>query len=681
MKSPLLPFALIGWLVLFCRAETGGQENSTFNAERFIEWLSEEMEEESDISHWLEELVLLSENPLDINSASVEELLRIPFLDEVTAGNIVEYRQKAGLFQTMSELTSVKGIGRELAGKIAAFTIIAFPGNRDYLKTGGRDYARQQVLLKGWQSFPKPAGYYPKGDKPPAFQGGPQKLYARYLFQKGKSLQAGITGENDPGEPFFRGTNPYGFDFYSFHLAFRINDRVPGIIAGDYSVRTGQGLVLSQGFSMGKSAEVIQSSRPAGQVRPYTSTGENFFFRGAAASFRFGNIRSHLFLSGKKSDGNLKTDETGRITFSSLQNSGYHRTLSEIEDKNSVRHLVSGFIAGITSGNLFAGINILYEQFQYPFIRGDQLYQRFMFRGRENLNFSFDYRYIPGKYQFFGEMAISRSGGVAMIHGMQGRLHDQLNISMVFRHYGVSYHSTWGNAFGEGSTIANETGFYFGLKAFPFPKITLSGYADWFRFPWITYSTAGPSSGYDYFVQGDWRYSRKLNVYVRWKTKFKATKVKNSNFYEDLGQRKDGYRLNLRYQLSDRLFVRSRIEHSRFELTGVETGFMVFQDVGWTPSRYPLSVTTRLMWFSTEGYHSRIYAYENDLLYNFSTISVFGDGFRVYINTKAKLSDGLECWLKAGSTLYSGQETISSGHGKIDGNRKSEVKIQLRYRF
>jgi hypothetical protein len=681
MSKHLLPNVLLCWLVLLSLTETAGQEYSAFSSDRFIEWLSEEMDEEADLSQWLEELVFLSENPLNINSASLEELLRIPFLDEITAGNILEYRRRAGLFQTKSELTSVAGIGRELAEKVSAFTVVSVPEKSNYMKYSGRDYARQQILLKGWQSFPKPAGYYPKGDKPPAFQGSPRKLYARYLFQKGKNLQAGFTGENDPGEPFFRGANPYGFDFYSFHLVFRLSNLVPEIFAGDYSVRAGQGLVLSQGFSMGKSAEVIQASRPGAQVRPYTSTGENFFFRGAAASFRLGKMRSHIFMSGKKSDGNLKTDESGRTIFTSLQNSGYHRTLSEIEDKNSVRHLVSGFITGITSGNFSVGANMLYEQFQYPFIRGDQLYQRFMFRGRENFNFSLDYRYIPGKYQFFGEMAMSRSGGVATLHGVQGRLHDQLMISMLFRHYGVKYHSTWGNAFGEGSGNANETGFYFGLKAFPFPRITLSGYGDWFHFPWITYSSAGPSSGYEYFVQGDWRYSRKLNAYMRFKTKSKASKVKNSNFYEDHGLRRDGFRFNIRYQLNERLFIRSRIEYSRFVLSGSEIGYMAFQDIGWTPTRYPLSVTTRFMWFSTEGYNSRIYAYENDLLYNFSTISVFGDGLRTYINTKAKLSDGLECWLKAGSTLYSGQETISSGHGKIDGNRKTEVKIQLRYRF
>jgi len=649
--------------------------------DNLIETLTEDMEEESDMSVWLEELQVLYENPINLNSASLEELMRIPFLNEISAASILEYRKKTGKFLSVFELASIENIGRDLAEKISFFVTTdadpVMPSDRKAYKPG----AQHQLLVKGWQTIPKSAGYLPKNDKPPAYQGGPQKLYARYLLQKGAGFQAGITGDRDPGEEFFKGSNPYGFDFYSAHVSFRVNDLMPQIIVGDFVARTGQGLVIWQGFTLGKSAEVLQVSKSLSQIRPYTSTDENFFFRGVATTLQKGNLRSHLFVSHKKSDGNLVFADDGSITFSSLQTSGYHRTLSEIDDKNSVGHTVAGSIINYTIDKVKFGVNLLYERFQYPFVRGNQLYQKFLFSGQENYNGSVDYRWVSGKYQFYGEAAMSRSGGVSLLQGLDARLHDQFNLAMIFRHFGKNYHSTWANAFGENSRAINETGFYAGFRAYPAPKIILSGYADWFYSPWINYATIGPTRGYEFLLQVDYRHSRKLSAYSRIRYKSKADKNKADNLYYDEFANRTNFRTHFRYQISDQFFLRTRVEYVWFEYLNRENGLLVFQDAGWSPSKPNLSAVARLAWFRTDSYNSRVYAYENDLLYNFSTLSFYGEGIRAYLNVRYNILNGLDGWFKIAQTIYSDRDVISSGNSLIDGNRKTEVKIQFRYRF
>jgi len=108
---------------------------------------------------------------------------------------------------------------------------------------------------------------------------------------------------------------------------------------------------------------------------------------------------------------------------------------------------------------------------------------------------------------------------------------------------------------------------------------------------------------------------------------------------------------------------------------------MVFQDVQYSPVKIPLNLSARLAWFNTESYNSRIYAYENDLLYTFAVPAFFGKGFRGYLNLKYKISEKAEIWFKLANTWQSGAESISSGYNEIGGNQKTELKFQLRLKM
>ncbi|UCD39089.1 MAG: helix-hairpin-helix domain-containing protein [Fidelibacterota bacterium] len=54
------------------------------------------------------------ERPLDINHAGIDELQVLPGIGPVLAKKIVVYRKKNGYFQTVQDLTKVKGIGPKL---------------------------------------------------------------------------------------------------------------------------------------------------------------------------------------------------------------------------------------------------------------------------------------------------------------------------------------------------------------------------------------------------------------------------------------------------------------------------------------------------------------------------------------------------------------------------------------
>lgn len=51
--------------------------------------------------------------PINLNTATAEELIAVPGIGEVTAGRILEYRAQIGRFESVDELLEVKGIGEK----------------------------------------------------------------------------------------------------------------------------------------------------------------------------------------------------------------------------------------------------------------------------------------------------------------------------------------------------------------------------------------------------------------------------------------------------------------------------------------------------------------------------------------------------------------------------------------
>ena len=60
-----------------------------------------------------------SEEPIDINTASVEELQRLPGIGPVLASRIVEHRHRHGLFKRTQDVVIVRGMSAKLYRRIA----------------------------------------------------------------------------------------------------------------------------------------------------------------------------------------------------------------------------------------------------------------------------------------------------------------------------------------------------------------------------------------------------------------------------------------------------------------------------------------------------------------------------------------------------------------------------------
>ncbi len=672
------------WLFVFILLSTismAQETDKTNMLEAIIESQLDNMDEETYASLVIEDLEYFAEHPININATNATELSRLYLLNDIQIENLLNYIHEFGPVYSIYELNTIDGFNPDLLNKLNLFIWFGPKEKTQEKFSESFKYTDQQLLLRTLGTTQKARGYNPNDEGKTPYEGNQFRYYSRYKFEAGDHFSMGITAEKDPGEAFFGGSNKSGFDFYSGHASINFKGVVQNITVGDYIVRAGQGLVLWQGFTTGKSVYTLDISKTAQGVRPYTSVDENLFFRGTAASFKYKKASLSLFYSSKNTDANQIISDEGNPEFTSLQTSGYHRTESEIEDERSVHRTTTGAVAGYTFRYLKLGATFVYERFNLPYAAGTQLYQKFRFTGKENYTGGLNYLFSKEKYQLFGEAARSKSSGNAFLQGAIANLTDQLGFSVLFRHFDKNYHAFWANTFAEGSNISNETGIYFGTKILPVKYVTLNAYSDFYRSEWFNYSTAGPAQGWDIFAQASVVFSEKFEFYLRYKNEEKEQKFRPEERYINLPEKIQHLRVHFQFHPTDFLTLKTRLENAFYSGEEKENGILVFQDVGLEPEKFPLKSIVRFAWFSTDSYNSRIYAYENDLLYTFSIPAYYGKGFRTYLNLNYKISPKVDVWIKIGNTHWNDRNTISSGYNEISGNNKTELKFQIRLKI
>jgi hypothetical protein len=146
---------------------------------------------------------------------------------------------------------------------------------------------------------------------------------------------------------------------------------------------------------------------------------------------------------------------------------------------------------------------------------------------------------------------------------------------------------------------------------------------------------------------------------------------------------KSSARAAIDWKLNRSIDFQQRVELSIYKKGSVaqEFGRLIYSDFNYHPPSSKVSGNVRVAYFDTPSYNSRIYAYEDDVLYG-SGFGLYADkGFKCYSNIRYRVTRKTDLSVRYAVIVYQGQESISSGLDEINGNMKSDVKIQLRYQF
>jgi hypothetical protein len=597
---------------------------------------------------------------------------------------------------TIYELPLVYGFTDELARRIEPFVTVIPAANRE-LKTEPAGFLKQtehKLFIRASGILQKQTGYTDVPDSvleknPNArYPGSPVKFYTRYAFQYKDRIQAGYTAEKDAGEEFFKGSNPQGFDFNSAYIQISNTWKMKELILGDYMAGFGQGVNTWSGLAFEKSPDVMNLRRKTQGISRYSSTDENSFFRGLAATFDINRFEITGFVSIKNIDANISEMDSlseEPLSFSSFQTSGIHALPVQIEDENAIRETVFGGNFNCNFERSRVGFSATHYLFDAEFQKRDDPDDFYSFYGSHNTNYSVDYYVQLSKLSLFGEAGISNNMGFAMLNGALIDLKPPLTLSVLHRLYQKDYHALYANAFSENANTSNENGLYLGVLTYPFPSWTFSGYLDAFSFPWLRYNNTSPSAGYDYMLQVDYHMKDGLNAFMRFQGNHKPVDISGEDSGIDSTMHKMLYRLrfHFEYPVNQIISFQDRVEFSFSKTEGESLlkGFLVFHDVIFKPARFPVSLTFRYAMFDTDGWDPRIYAYEHDVLYSFSIPAYHDRGIRTYLNARYAVNKHLDFWLKISDTYYPQEQSIGSGLDEIEGKHRSDLRLQMRVRF
>jgi hypothetical protein len=647
----------------------------------------DDMETEDD--SYMQEMVQFQRNPINLNSADADDLKELKILSPMQVENLISYRTILGKFLNIYEIQAIPGWDINTIRKIRPYITVSqdvnlFNSMRDRFRGGNRT-----LLIRATQTLERSRGYL----LDPAvassyYPGAPQKLFVRYKYSYKNLLQYGFVGEKDPGEQFFKGPQKQGFDFYSAHFFLRNSGIIKSLALGDYTVNMGQGLTQWMNLAYKKGSDILSVKRESSVLRPYSSPGEINFHRGAGITIGKKNWAATIFGSYRKVDANFNAADTSQSFdefVSSLQTSGYHRTPGEAADKGSQTQIAFGGNFSYQFNRLHLGLNAIQYQFKYPLVKENYPYNFYALSGKSFGNYSVDYSYTYKNMHFFGEAAASDKKYAAVTSGLLISVANNVDMSFLYRNISKGYQSLYTNAFTEGTYPTNEKGFFSGISVRPNEAWRIDAYADMYKFPWLKFRIDAPTTGSDYLVQATYKPNKILEMSMRFKSETKSINYNPEDFNLNpvIPKPKLDWRTQLSYKISPQVTIRSRAEIVWFDnkADDASQGFLFYTDVFYAPQMSKFSGNVRLQFFQTDDYNNRLYTYESDVLYNFSIPVFYGTGYKYYVNLNYDVSKKISFWGKFARTIYPDQHTIGSGLDLINSNHKTEVKLQMMYRF
>lgn len=596
---------------------------------------------------YLEELKTLHENPININTATREDLLRLPFLDERQVEEIQAYIYLHGQMQTLGELRLMELLDDETR-KVLGLFVYAKEDKGD-AKSPLLGYLKQR--LDSRMDIPL---YYRKGYMDGSYAGDALYHRIRYTIGNSKHFKAGVRVEKDAGERYY---DSYGAYAQLSHIGC-----LSHVTVGDYRAGFGQGLVMGGGSMFGKSSLI---SRNQQGIRPMTSMDESSYLRGAALALRLGKeVEATALVSHRRLDATLNADGEVRT----LLSTGYHRTRSERDSKGDVSSTLVGGHLQWTHGTVALGSTGYYQQFDKTLNPGSQAYRRYYPRGNSFGVMGVNYGYLGYRLKLQGETAYStEQQGIATLNTATWSINRSYTLSMVQRFYGKQYYSFQARALSENSNVQDETGVLVRLQAQPWEGWQCVSYADFFYHPWPRYGMTHSSAGQE--------------VMTQWSYKPNAANLFTGQYQMKRKEKQDVMEVHHRLKLQ---WTYQPGEQWKWQTMGTmhhvleSLGYAVGETAQWNSPGEQWKMSAMLSYFHTQDYDSRVYQYEPSLYQTMSSGSYYGHGMHGVVAGRWKA--GNDRWMveaRMSSTCHFDKKEQSSGAQTIFSRWKNDIQIQI----
>lgn len=625
----------------------------------------------------LEELSTRLQEPVNLNTATREQLEQFPFLSDIQIEHLLAYIYIHGQMETIYELQLIEDMDRQTIQYLLPFVCIKAINNepafrwKTMLKSAAK-YGKNEVLTRMDIPFYKRKGYEHTYLGPAVYNS------VKYSFRYSDRLYAGVVAEKDAGEPFAALHNRYGYDYYSFYLLLKNCGRLKTLAVGNYRLSFGQGLVISTDYLMGKTIYASSFNNRSSGIKKHSSTDEYNYFRGIASTVA---LTKHWDISGFYSHRSLDGVITNEKIIS-VYKTGLHRSQKEADKKHLFTLQLTGGNVSYQQDRIRLGITGIYYVFNRPYEPELTGYSKYNIHGNNFYNLGIDYAYRWHRFSFQGETAIGKQGWASLNRFQYSPVQD-VQLMLIHRFYSYNYWAMFAHSFGEGSITQNEQGYYLGLETSPFAHWKFFASFDLFSFPWKRYRVNKSSRGMDGLVQTTFTPHTNLSMELKYRYKQKERDWTGSKGTLTLPIFHHQFRYRLNYSFKDVFSSRTTLDYNHFHSQdrAANIGYQVTQMISSQLPWARLFADVQGSYFFTDSYDSRVYAAEKGLLYTFYTPSFQGRGFRCSVRLRYELNKHWLFITKFGETVYLDRNEIGSGNDLIRGNKKADVQMQLRIKF
>jgi len=345
------------FLTIFQQYSFSQTDSAKIHIQEIIDELFNEPSVEIDHSDLYDKIEDLINNPIDLNEADIIDFQQIPSIDFLTAKAIIDYRNTVGKFRYKEDIFLITSITNEQKKKLYPFVKVKNEKKQNLNKAKDGKFLNKfkiklrSRILNDLQTR--------KGFIDGKFPGSKAKIYNRLLASY-NNYRIGVLTEKDPGENSFN-------DLNTFFVQIKNKKNITNIVAGDYTLEFGQGLVLWSPYGFAKGADAIYPVKKKNKnIIPHKSANENNFFRGIAATLRLNSFGLSLFYSGNKFDANLDSVSSDIL---STPINGLHRTTTEIRKRKSLRETFNGIrLDYISNKSINAGFLYYKSKFSNSFL-------------------------------------------------------------------------------------------------------------------------------------------------------------------------------------------------------------------------------------------------------------------------------------------------------------------------
>lgn len=498
-----------------------------------------------------EELDYYRENPIRLGSATFADLSALPFLSPLLARKILDFRDERGI-QTMGDLLLIPGCDERVMRRLANYVTIE--------PSEGRKSRFSDFLSHTQGAFRSRINSNAAG--------APLSSSSRMRFSS-SSMDAGVSYLRTEGNSEAK-TDGY--------LRWSTGDQLPSIIAGDFVVHAGQGLLFAGSSRSGKSGLPDQVRGRGSPIAPRLSLSDPLTQRGIALKEDFRLGRFLFFRSTAYTGGSCEIHSEG-VTF-------------------------GGSILRPLDGNvpMSAGTNA---------------------------------EVLTGGFDLFGEVAGNSTATLSSVAGFLYSPVSSVEVAARVQRYLPRYENPLAHPFSEsGSGKPGEQGRSFGIAVRPLQYLKLSLVAGAYEY---VPASSFAMNGREYVLRADVLLTRKNRV-----TMFIRRKETSDELNAGKSQTNvrlillNGFDLPLEFSERIEYTIVSGAKEA-----GREKGILLLTDAAIRLAEERVSLKGRMIVFQTDGYESRLYEYEENVRGASAVPPLYGRGLRWYILAECRIIGGI----------------------------------------